>query len=316
MKLLGPSLDDDFVRIPSGLILPEYEAEHQIRKLQRPKAMDFFAGCGGFSLGMIQAGYEVIAACELWEIAVLTYMSNLCRWGEVQMHFVTDDDCDRVEKYLVKQYRRSGLVIEDGEIKKVGKDLIKKVPVAGNGWIAHEPRSTPGVSHIFVGDVRNLTSKRILDTLGMKPGELDCICGSPPCQGFSNAGKRDVMDPRSTLVFDFARFVVEMRPKTMVMENVPGILSMTTAEGDMVMDRFCRILEDGGFGGYDAFRRTLEAQGAFGLMAGQSGGHKTKAQKKREARNGKTKVEQTSAPPTEQSKLMEAAESFAWREGA
>lgn len=45
------------------------------------------------------------------------------------------------------------------------------------------------------------------------------------------AGQRNVMDPRNSLVFEFRRLVLEVSPKTFVMENVPGLLSMVTAEG-------------------------------------------------------------------------------------
>ena len=91
----------------------------------------------------------------------------------------------------------------------------------------------------------------------MKHGEVDCVIGSPPCQGFSTAGKRNVLDRRNSLVFEFARLVCEISPKTMVFENVPGIASMVTPAGLPVLDVFCRILEDGGFGTVEALKRGL-----------------------------------------------------------
>lgn len=241
----------EFVRTPSGLLLPSAAAEARIRATRRPKAMDFFAGCGGLSLGFIQAGFEVVAAVENDPYAITTYMLNLCRWGQVEIHYVEPSDKDRLNRSMERGKVKGGRSLADTVRQGSG--------LAGSGWIKNEPASTPGVSHIFFGDVRKLTAERILSDLGMKRGELDCVAGGPPCQGYSVAGKRDVMDPRSSLVFDFARFIVGLNPKTMIMENVVGITTMLTADGQPVLDQFCRILEDGDFGGFDAFQRALKA---------------------------------------------------------
>ena len=124
----------------------------------------------------------------------------------------------------------------------------------------------------------------MLEALGLPVGELDLVVGGPPCQGFSRAGKRNVMDERNSLLWEFARFIVELRPKAMAMENVPGIVDMMTPEGVPVLDKFCRILEDGGFGAYESFLRALGSQaGAVGLLRGrqvQSAPAKTKPRDK------------------------------------
>lgn len=54
-------------------------------------------------------------------------------------------------------------------------------------------------------------------------GTVDAIFGGPPCQGFSFIGRRLIDDRRNTLVFHFFRLVSEMRPRYVVMENVPGM---------------------------------------------------------------------------------------------
>ena len=59
---------------------------------------------------------------------------------------------------------------------------------------------------------------------------IDGIIGGPPCQGFSLSGKRDPKDPRNSLFMEFVRFVDQCKPKFFMMENVPGILSMKTAD--------------------------------------------------------------------------------------
>ena len=52
----------------------------------------------------------------------------------------------------------------------------------------------------------------------------DLIYGGPPCQSFSQAGKqKGTFDLRGNLVFDFLRFVHDIKPKAFVMENVSNI---------------------------------------------------------------------------------------------
>lgn len=55
---------------------------------------------------------------------------------------------------------------------------------------------------------------------------VDIVCGGPPCQGFSHAGKRFVDDPRNKLFKDFIAVVAKLKPKIVIMENVEGILTM------------------------------------------------------------------------------------------
>jgi DNA (cytosine-5)-methyltransferase 1 len=62
--------------------------------------------------------------------------------------------------------------------------------------------------------------------LGLRIGELDALVGGPPCQGFSiNAPGRFLEDPRNALFQHYIRFLDEFRPKTVMFENVPGMLS-------------------------------------------------------------------------------------------
>lgn len=54
--------------------------------------------------------------------------------------------------------------------------------VAGSGWIKNTEH--PGVKNFWFGDMHNLKGKDILNTLGLKEGDIDLVCGGPPCQGF------------------------------------------------------------------------------------------------------------------------------------
>ena len=51
---------------------------------------------------------------------------------------------------------------------------------------------------------------------------VDVVVGSPPCQGFSNEGKKDVNDPRNSLVWSFLDIIDRLQPSMWVFENVPG----------------------------------------------------------------------------------------------
>jgi len=246
----GVDVEPRYAERSSGLIVPKEYAERQ------PTGIDLFAGCGGFSCGFIQAGFRVVAAADNDAIGTITYMHNLGSYP-FEFHFVEPEDEERMEKALRKEM---GL---EGRRKKKADELVDNVSVAGTGWISTV--DAPGVDHFFFGDVRKLTGKAILDAIGMERGEVDCVFGGPPCQGFSRSGKRRIEDPRNSLVFEFARLVLEIYPKTMVMENVPGIMSMTTPEGVPIIDALTLVLERGDFGSADALRKSLTAAAGSGM---------------------------------------------------
>lgn len=83
--------------------------------------------------------------------------------------------------------------------------------------------------HVFVWqkDITKLSVRAVKKQLNIKRGELDLLAGCPPCQGFSTMstlnGKHGFNDPRNDLVFQFLRFVQALRPKAVMMENVPGL---------------------------------------------------------------------------------------------
>jgi DNA (cytosine-5)-methyltransferase 1 len=77
---------------------------------------------------------------------------------------------------------------------------------------------------VFHGDIAKLSSEEALRLAGLQPGELDVLDGSPPCQGFSTAGKRILADPRNGLFSDYVRLLEVFKPKAFVMENVSGMI--------------------------------------------------------------------------------------------
>lgn len=78
--------------------------------------------------------------------------------------------------------------------------------------------------HHFCGDIHHFNSQEWLAQIDAP--HIHLVVGGPPCQGFSVAGKRDPNDPRNHLFKEFIRIVSEVRPWYVVMENVPGILTM------------------------------------------------------------------------------------------
>ncbi|ORU93299.1 MAG: cytosine methyltransferase [Cycloclasticus sp. symbiont of Poecilosclerida sp. N] len=80
---------------------------------------------------------------------------------------------------------------------------------------------------LYAEDIRELKPEKVMNDLGLRVGELDLLAGCPPCQGFSTHRTRNkvasVSDVRNDLVFELMKFVRAMLPKTIMMENVPGL---------------------------------------------------------------------------------------------
>ncbi len=106
--------------------------------------------------------------------------------------------------------------------------------------------------------------------LGSDFDKIDVICGGPPCQGFSLAGKREKDDARNLLVMSYIKILKIIKPKYFVMENVIGILSAQFEKFDgfsgiytneMVIDV---IMQEFDFIGYHVKYKILEAN-KFGV---------------------------------------------------
>ncbi|MCR5259600.1 MAG: DNA cytosine methyltransferase [Desulfovibrio sp.] len=99
------------------------------------------------------------------------------------------------------------------------------------------------------GDVQSLSASALLERTGITRGEPFLVCGGPPCQPFSTAGKRlGVNDPRGSLFADFVRIVNGVRPRFFVFENVKGLVSSAVDAGgrpggvlDVILEEFRRI---------------------------------------------------------------------------
>jgi DNA (cytosine-5)-methyltransferase 1 len=139
---------------------------------RKRKFVDLFAGCGGFSLGMLKAGFRGVAAIEKDLSAFETLRTNLI----------------------------------DG--------ISRRCPQFD--WPANLEKS-PMTIRQFLKALSNSRSLR------ESFKAIDVVIGSPPCQGFSVAGRRQHADPRNQLFKDYIDVVAELRPKLVALENVIGV---------------------------------------------------------------------------------------------
>ncbi|MCR2825373.1 DNA cytosine methyltransferase [Microbacterium sp. zg.Y909] len=134
---------------------------------QRPTAIELFAGCGGLSTGLLDAGYDVRLGVDIDAPSIVAFDHN------------------------------------------------------------HSYRGTRSIR----ADVAELTGAMLLEAAGLK--SLDLLAGGPPCQPFSVAGKRlGLSDPRGHLIAEFVRLAGEIRPRVVLLENVPAL--QTSHNGDVV----------------------------------------------------------------------------------
>lgn len=106
-------------------------------------------------------------------------------------------------------------------LRDAGFDVVAAVendPSAARSWQLNHP------GKMLVGDIRGITGRDIMDAGGFDFGELDLLKACPPCQGFSSLrGSRIADEDRNDLVLDTLRLVRELMPKSVLMENVPGL---------------------------------------------------------------------------------------------
>lgn len=95
--------------------------------------------------------------------------------------------------------------------------------------------------------------KEIKKYLDDKKIELDVLVGGPPCQGFSLAGKREEDDERNILYSAMVKTAKTLKPKIVVLENVPGMLKLYDGKGAK------RIINDFSELGYKMHAQVLYA---------------------------------------------------------
>lgn len=142
---------------------------------QKPTFIDLFSGCGGLSLGLMEAGWQGIFAIEKTVDAFLTLSKNLIHGSRHQFIWPS--------------------------------------------WLPQENMEVESLLLKYKNELKNLR------------GKVDLIAGGPPCQGFSNAGKRNPDDPRNKLAEQYIEVVKIVQPKYLLLENVKGFNSRFKKSG-------------------------------------------------------------------------------------
>lgn len=90
-------------------------------------------------------------------------------------------------------------------------------------WSCETLRANNKEAVIYEGDIVKMDPLTLSQQIGLK--SVDVIIGGPPCQGFSQLGKRQKDDPRNQLWKEYMRFVAFFNPKVFLIENVPQLLT-------------------------------------------------------------------------------------------
>lgn len=110
-------------------------------------------------------------------------------------------------------------------LKKAGFHVLAGVEF--NSIAAETYKLNNQKAKIYLHDICTLSPEDIMQDLNLERGSLDLLAGCPPCQGFSTHRTRNKAvsnsDKRNDLVFEFVRYVEAMLPKTVMIENVPGL---------------------------------------------------------------------------------------------
>jgi DNA (cytosine-5)-methyltransferase 1 len=94
--------------------------------------------------------------------------------------------------------------------------------LAIQGYRANHPDT-----RVWHQNIRSLSPQTMMEALGLAAGDLDLLAGCPPCQGFSTMRTlrrgTSVADKRNSLVAQFGRYAAALKPRALLMENVPGL---------------------------------------------------------------------------------------------
>lgn len=105
-------------------------------------------------------------------------------------------------------------------LKRAGFDVVAAVEIEQHAHATY-CANHPEIS-ILRKDIRSVNGKHLLRLAGKR--NIDLLAGCPPCQGFTSlTSKYKREDQRNTLVGEMARLVEEIRPRAVMMENVPGL---------------------------------------------------------------------------------------------
>lgn len=188
-------------------------------KKRKRKHIELFAGCGGMSLGMEAAGFDLEFANELSPMAAQTFAFNIL--GED----LESENKTKKTLWINSKHQSDDL---DNRLRENPLDR----PIRNFSDIK-DKNSLNG--NLLVGDINDfleIVQKNEGLSSYLQNLDVDLVSGGPPCQSFSLAGKRVKDDHKNTLPLSFAKFVGHINPKVVLLENVKGIISPFTVNGE------------------------------------------------------------------------------------
>jgi DNA (cytosine-5)-methyltransferase 1 len=125
-------------------------------------------------------------------------------------------------------------------LKRACFQVLGAVEIEGNAFSTYKANH-PEVK-VFKQDVRTISGESLRK---LAPSQtIDILAGCPPCQGFSSlTSKYKKPHPGNRLVKEMTRLVVEIQPRAIMMENVPGLRD----KGKRLFNKFVRTLESHGY---------------------------------------------------------------------
>lgn len=127
-------------------------------------------------------------------------------------------------------------------MKQAGFDIVSAVeldPTAADTFRCNHPST-----NVIERDIRYVAGDEILKPNKLVKGELDLLAGCPPCQGFSALTRKyNKDDARNSLIKEVTRLITELEPKSLMIENVPGMMT----KGKPFLDEFLRAIKKLGY---------------------------------------------------------------------
>ncbi|WP_165078537.1 MULTISPECIES: DNA (cytosine-5-)-methyltransferase [unclassified Desulfovibrio] len=185
------------------------------------KHIELFAGCGGLCLGLKKAGFDLFFANELSPMAAETFAYNLL--GED----LSAPGGNTPHTIWIKSSFPSG------DKRRLREDPRTYPDNWDNCGILPDGSNISG--SLLIGNINSLLEwleghPQVAHTL--RNTEIDLMAGGPPCQSFSLAGLREKNNEKNLLPWSFARLAAIIRPQTILLENVTGILRPFSENGE------------------------------------------------------------------------------------
>lgn len=131
----------------------------------------------------------------------------------------------------------------------------------------------PGTT-VWESDIRDVPATEFQRRLRLQDGQLDLLAACPPCEGFSTMrtlnGHDSSEDDRNELVLELPRFIRRLRPKTVLVENVPALAEddrlgqLISILQDLRYETRCEVVNAADFGVPQRRRRMILVASRYG----------------------------------------------------